>query len=599
MWLAGALLATIGCIVLAGFGFTPTVFGTQWRVLYFAVLCLGSFFIVWGPGLVYASYFRGWPHASVLVPALVILFSSLTGWLVFWAWFISPVVGMLTSAGFLGLTVIGFLRRQSSLFTPEISAPLIFSLLISVFYLCVAGDRGHLEEGGIQIAHRYWVSVDNVIPKLFADNLLVNRNELLTNTFGDWKFSDRPPLQTGMILLLYGFADPSVRQPIYVVLGLVVNSLWILGLWAFLRTLKLDERRIALIVLTTATVGAIYINTIYAWPKMLAAALSFSVAIILMVRGLPVKFSSAVAGCAAALAMLAHGGAAFGLIGFVFIAIPSLREWRIKGVLIGIVVAACTYVPWMAYQKVFDPPGDRLVKWHLAGTAIDRVDERPPARAIIERYSEEGFRGTVANKITNLRTLLGIPSHWAALSSQPAWDNELTGKIRQYLSQFLGPSPGLLLLGIFMLPFVKRVRREFWVAPVFSIITVSSFAYVLIEFGAPGAASAWLHTAPYTLLLLWTSAGVIVLTGLRKFWSTAIIAFSFSTFYMLWMHEFPVKSALTKAEMGEIDLGMSFGALAAVIAMAVLALRTRNFAENSGSLGILAPQAKNTILKDK
>ena len=56
-------------------------------------------------------------------------------------------------------------------------------------------------------------------------------------------------------------------------IGIAANGLWVIGLWAFLRALRVAERSIYLCVLCVAATGAIFLNTVYTWPKLLSAAL--------------------------------------------------------------------------------------------------------------------------------------------------------------------------------------------------------------------------------------------------------------------------------------------------------------------------------------
>ena len=48
-------------------------------------------------------------------------------------------------------------------------------------------------------------------------------------------------------------------------------------------------------------------------------------------------------------------------------------------------------LPWSAYQKFYDPPGDRLIKMHLGG--IVPLDPRPAIPAIIDAYANAPLGG--------------------------------------------------------------------------------------------------------------------------------------------------------------------------------------------------------------
>ena len=93
----------------------------------------------------------------------------------------------------------------------------------------------------------------------------------------------------------------------------------------------------------------------------------------------------------AGLAWLSHGGTVFsllalGIMGLVWRPWPSVRA---------LAAAALTFVllaaPWTAYQKLYDPPGDRLVRWHLGG--IDAIDGRGTMQTIVDQYRPRGGKG--------------------------------------------------------------------------------------------------------------------------------------------------------------------------------------------------------------
>jgi hypothetical protein len=86
----------------------------------------------------------------------------------------------------------------------------------------------------------------------------------------------------------------------------------------------------------------------------------------------------------AGLACLSHGGAAFALIPLgMWAASRCLRgesaQWMLAALAFGLTVA-----PWLAYQRYYAPPGNRLLKMHLAGQF--GVDDRSAWRAIADAY---------------------------------------------------------------------------------------------------------------------------------------------------------------------------------------------------------------------
>jgi hypothetical protein len=121
---------------------------------------------------------------------------------------------------------------------------------------------------------------------------------------------------------------------------------------------------------------------------------------------------------------LCHAGAAFTLIplGIFMIA----RRWRpsFAEVVRLVAVAALLVTPWTLYQQVYDPPGDRLLKWHIGGDA--KFDPLSFGEALRLDYQTAGVAGTIENKISNVKTVLPIFSSWSSwlpLSSASAADS--------------------------------------------------------------------------------------------------------------------------------------------------------------------------------
>src|SRR6185312_7948887 len=75
---------------------------------------------------------------------------------------------------------------------------------------------------------------------------------------------------------------------------------------------------------------------------------------------------AALIGALLALSMLSHGSSIFGVIPLViFAAFRGVPNWRWLAAAAAALLLV--YVPWSAYQKYADPPGNRLLKWQLGG----------------------------------------------------------------------------------------------------------------------------------------------------------------------------------------------------------------------------------------
>jgi hypothetical protein len=561
---------------------------SPFRGIWLIVLVIGVFAAVWGPGLLAASFLRDSAISPVLRPGIVILFGATIGWVIFWVWFLSPIAGVVVSVAVVAATIVGFALRPRALTGLDISRPFVFAVGISAAYLLLSSDHGALVQGGLAIAHRYWVSVDNVIPKIFADQLTLGRQNLIAHFIPGIQSSERPPLQVGLLMPVYKLSTLANRTFIYVVLGLVVNSIWVVALWSFLRALRLGERRIAVVVVSVALIGAVFLNTIYAWPKMLSASLVLVAAVFLLLRRLPPWVSALGAGSAASLAMVSHGSAAFGLLGLIPLIIPLLRRWRIRGIALGAGAFVVIYLPWFLYQQLFDPPGDRLLKWHLAGV-IPR-NHIAASTEILQSYAQAGLVGTIENKLTNLQAVLGLPTLWHVLitrSSQPNWSHGFFGFVRQLQSSSFLPAAGVLLVGLIVVIVSRSTRHERWTKPVLLVVGATALALVIFEFGgAPTWAGvqtvAWVQHGPYSLLLLLCAAGALGITSLPKRWSVSILVLNVIFFVVFWVVGIGPQGAFTSSVSAPRDKIVT-----ALFALVLLLL------------GVLAARAPGSTLIDR
>jgi uncharacterized PurR-regulated membrane protein YhhQ (DUF165 family) len=111
----------------------------------------------------------------------------------------------------------------------------------------------------------------------------------------------------------------------------------------------------------------------------------------------------------AGLAWLSHGGVAFSFLvlapWLAWCLVATLQErrgsqeWR--GFFLAAIVFAVLAAPWLAYQKFYDPPGHRLLKWHLAG--VSAKDPRGTWETIHTSYQALTWSQIWEHKAFNLR----------------------------------------------------------------------------------------------------------------------------------------------------------------------------------------------------
>lgn len=216
------------------------------------------------------------------------------------------------------------------------------------------------------------LAYDNVISLWFAESLL--RGELLE--FGDWLGSDRPPLFSGTILFLNATQLP-VDQ-VYLLIGIAVQAILIPVVSEFVaglskRKLTIPEKLfLTFIVISTP----VFIhNVAFLWPKLFAAIFMIIAVDLLFFQPEKSIRLTILTSISMLLSFLAHGGSGFAILAVALIYIVRIRkkEELYRGFLIAAVFFA-GYSPWIFYQKVVQPPGDRLLKWHILAQ-IDIVPE--------------------------------------------------------------------------------------------------------------------------------------------------------------------------------------------------------------------------------
>jgi hypothetical protein len=148
-------------------------------------------------------------------------------------------------------------------------------------------------------------------------------------------------------------------------------------------------------------------------------------------------------------------------------------------------------VPWLSYQKFVDPPGNRLIKWHLAG--VMNVEPSTTLEAIWRSYAAHSLGEIAALRWSNIRLLAGIKLFETfGLQDLTIHDglgiNLAASEMSRYVQrEFLWNALGLLnigwLAGLFFL-FRKRASPSIphagWLI---LVVAVNLLCWCLLEFG--------------------------------------------------------------------------------------------------------------------
>jgi hypothetical protein len=266
------------------------------------------------------------------------------------------------------------------------------------------------------------------------------------------------------------------------------------------------------------------------WPKLLAGSLSIVVVLLLVREGVRAGWTEVVlAALAAGLAFLAHPGAAFT---FLAIAPFLLKPERFPGLakaLAGVAVFAALVGPWLAYQRWYDPPGNRLLKWHLAG--VIEIDERPFGQALREAYASLSARQVVGHKWDNVQALVGLPliePRYSGPSWREVWKN---GEYYNLLKAL-----GVLNVGWLVLA-ASWFRRRLAVAlgearRVMGIALLAVLIWVVLMFG-PG--TTWIYQGSFATVLLLFAGLAAAVSQLPGKVTAALLAIHVLDLIIVWL----------------------------------------------------------------
>jgi hypothetical protein len=474
------------------------------------------------------------------VPVLLAIGLAATGlvaMLAFWSFFADPLVGetfaFLALFGAAAITAwILYERKLDRGLVRALGTPVALWALGSFFLVFLGFLHGGMGQPVEMSTTRFSgpLPSDSQIPLFFTEWFFHHGHSGTPPVFpGEWLASDRPPLQVGYALSQHPFGWETSGLD-YQVLGVILQQLWIVGLWALLVATGVGRTTRGLAVVAVLVSDVAIVNGFFVWPKMLPAAMVLAAAALVITplwEHLRRSLMAAVLVAALlGLAMLGHGSSVFGVIPLALIAafrgLPS-RRWIGVAVLTGVVLMA----PWASYQKYGDPPGNRLTKWMLAG--VVEIDDRGTSAAIVDSYREAGVGDSIHNKAENFVTMAGggpaVDFGNAAVDAAGSGDlGQALREVRTILFFYLLPSLGLLVLGPLAMIFARgrgRRRPGDWGFALlcFAVVLVGCLAWGLLLFGnAPSRAA--IHVGSLALPVLALCGAV---AGLRATFPRAAV----------------------------------------------------------------------------
>jgi hypothetical protein len=351
--------------------------------------------------------------------------TAFLGYALFFIAYYSHVLGNIFALAIVIGSLVVIVRNLSQvkvIFQDYERSALLMTFLFSLFYVemlyCVDSGVGSWA-ANYRFAPAVWSS-DNQLEQIVAEHLY--RGTSIFGHFAPWKVSDRPQLLTGVMLLQRPFwemflqvgANSKMLFYFYQITGIVVVTFWVVPAWLFFRALHVQDGQIPFWLGVVGTNGFIVFNSIYIWPKLLAASLGLCAYLALLERrSEPGKelsiIEAAYVGFVAALAMLTHGAVVFGLFALAAVAfmLPSYRRHTGLLFLAGAVFLV-TLAPWVLWQRFEDPSGNALIKFALAGTFGFGEEGRGVMETVRTAYSRISLADWLAMRKEALTTFFGF-----------------------------------------------------------------------------------------------------------------------------------------------------------------------------------------------
>jgi hypothetical protein len=511
-----------------------------------------------------------------LLLGLALLASGITAFASFWAYYADSLVGETWDFLLLGacIVIVVWVWREGRIewgALKPLAVPLALWVLGTSFVVFLGFLHGGTDNAIPMSALRFsgQLPSDNDIPRYFTEWFATHGHQNPPPVYPpDWLMSDRPPLQVGYALSQRAFL-PTERVLSYQLLCVAVQGFWIVGMWGVLVAARLRAWTRGLAIVAAMVSDVAILHGFFVWPKLIAAAfLLAALAIVISPawsRDRQNLGVAALVGGLLALAMLSHGSSVFGIIPLALLAAwRGLPQWRWIGV--AAVVLIALMLPWTAYQKWANPPGDRLLKWQLGGDLT--VDDKSTPEAIVDGYEEVGLDGAVDNKVDNFGEIVGWPR--AENELEMAVDGLEEGKpgiaaagIRGLRFFSLLPFLGLLLVA--PLAMVLARRREGrdenewrFALACFFFFGIACLVWGLLLFGTPDS-RATIHVGSLAVPLLGLVGCVAGCRSVLPRFATALVAVN--AFCVLLLYT----PSLTP------EAGTSYSPVAALLALAALA----------------------------
>ena len=518
-----------------------------------------------------------------------------TGYLTFWIFWSSAAAGrifavVLTPALVVVVVWLGVPRRAD---LKEIGAEFLRPLLlwvassVLIFAFVAMYPSSHTLTTTAESRFVPALPIDNEVPLITANALQSSHRPLPHPLYGIWDSSDRPPLQAGVYLSQEALLPGSDTQAVhYEVVGILLQGLWIFGIWGLFAAVRARTRLAALALTAILFSGFALVNTFFTWPKLFAAAYLALLAAMLLTPNFKSLRSSALAGATAGAlagaALLGHEGSLLALLAFVIV-MAVQRRWPSRRFVLGAAaLLVITQGSWLVYQKVIDPPGDQLARLQIANQIVLPGERGSLLTVIVSEYEKTPFGSVVSDKVSNLETPFDavptyivnttrlVESYFMEGRAGFATRHAAVGELTSVNFFYLVPTLGFLSLGFFAwLAAAIRNRRQ-RSSPVFRLagtlwlfLIVNIITWALIFFG-PSAT--FIHQGTYATELLAFAACIIGLWELAPWLCAGFVFVQASLAVLLYGFNGPPQNVTHRLDaqmliLTILALAMTLGAL--------------------------------------
>jgi hypothetical protein len=287
----------------------------------------------------------------------------------------------------------------------------------------------------------------------------------------------------------------------------------------------------------------------------------------------------------ATLSMLAHGGTVFALLALVPFALRRQSRITLRALAVSVIPAAACYLPWSLFQHFVDPPGNRLLKWQIAGV-IRPDDSRSFLKTLVMQYEALPFHNLLHNKWVNVESLVANPTLLQTMTPEHAWRTGFLGYARLAELNDLLPAAGLLLIGVLALASRTSRRALAPVAPLAVLVGISLVVWVILLWG--NGITTINHQGAYATVILFIALCALAVTYLPWPVATLILVGNAIWFAVSWVPGL----GFTPAKPDESHQMMQFswamlGVCLAGVVLTAAAIAWMGFADRPG-LGRLA-----------